>query len=465
MEKTKLNWKKEDNDYLNKVFDVVNICYVMVIILAPLITSAFCLIGLEMDVLNVYLIACFLYVLTKIVYYSINFRFIKFRKLDLLEIFGIALLAMFLISSIINIGFLFNKGSHLATFVIVLNFFFVFLAFYRLDKKYYTLLLYTFVFTITACSIMGMCDLHNKFMPGFVETTFSMSLQFMNSNYSAYITVMAVMLCIYIIHNHKKLWQQIMFWSCLVVLNVALFINGCFSAETAMFVGELFLIIYLWIKNKKCPWQMLICLGVSFCSSFVWIKGVSTSNANYMFEALGVIDNKLGTHLLYDISSFFDKIFHTGAVGGVAGADGWDRDALTQAAFREITSNAKMFLFGGGAGYNYDIRVHNVYIQIWLEYGILNLLLYLAILTVLVIRLFKTKFSSHNVFLFAAMLAVVVVCHYFGCLDPYSFTYYVCLLAVCTRGVNEKYVEKQKLIEKGKTDDIEVKRNEKNGEN
>lgn len=117
-------------------------------------------------------------------------------------------------------------------------------------------------------------------------------------------------------------------------------------------------------------------------------------------------------------------------------------------------SSVKMFLFGGGAGYNYDIRVHNVYIQIWLEYGIINLLLYVAVLTVLAIRLFKTKFSSHNVFLFVAMIAVIIVCHYFGCLDPYSFTYYVCLLAVCSRGVNEKYSGKQKPQEEIKGDEL-----------
>lgn len=446
MEKTKLNWKEEDNNYLNNVFNIANICYAMAIILAPLITLVFCLIGIEMDVLNVYLILCFLYILTRVIYYSINFRFVKFRKLDLFEIIGLALIAMFLISSIINVGFLLNKGSHLATFVIVLNFFFAFLAFGRIDKKYYKLLLYTFIFTITVCSIMGMCDLSNSYMPGFSENTFPMSLQFMNSNYSAYITVMAIMLCILVLHKFQKLWEQIVFWLCFVILNVALFINGCFSAETAMFVGELFLLIYLWIKNKKCPWIMLVCLCLSIGTSYIWIKGVSTSGANYMYEALAVIDGRLHTNLVRDVSTFFDKIFHTGIIDGVAGSDGWDRNALTLAALRAITSSAKMFLFGGGAGYNYDIRVHNVYLQIWLEYGLICLALYLTLLIILIVRLFKTKFSTHNVFMFAVMIAVIAVCHYFGCLDPYSFSYYVCLFAICAKRVNGKYLEKRSLL-------------------
>lgn len=446
MKNTKLNWKEEDNNYLNKVFEIANICYALVIILAPLITSVFCLIGLEMDILNVYLIFVVIYILTRILYYSINFRFIKFRKLDLLEILGLALLFTLFVSFFINKNYVLNINSCFATFIITISYFFMFLTFIRLDKKFNKLLLFSFIFTIVICSIMGLCDFSNSFMPGFNKNTYPMSMQFFNPNYSAYITVMAILLTVYVLHSHKKIWEQVVFWICYCVLNVALFINGCFSAETAMFVGELFLIIYLWIKNKKCPWIMLICLGISIGSSFVWIKGVSTSGANYMFEFLGVIDNKLGTSLVKDVSAFFDKIFHIGKIESVAGSDGWDREDLKLAAWNKITSNAKVFLFGGGSGLNYDIRVHNVYLQIWLEYGLFSLLLYLSILVVLIIRIYKSKFSSHNIFMIAVMIAVVFVCHYFGCLDPYSFAYYICLLAVGVKNVNEKYTENKKIL-------------------
>lgn len=430
-EREKINWKAEDNDYLNKVFSGLNLVLMFVLILSPLITSLLCLCGAQMDVLNVFLIFEIVFIFSRILYWSINFRFIKFKKPDILEILGLSLLAMFLISSLIS-------GGINTTFMFVLNMFFVFLIFYRSDKKHYTLLMYTFIFTIVICSVMGLCDLSNSYMPGFASNTYPMSLQFMNANYSAYITSIAIMLTIYVLHSAQKIWEQIVFWICFVTLNVALFVNGCFSAETAMFACELFLIIYLWIKNKKCPWKMLICLGLSMGLSFVWIKGVSTSGANYMFEALGFIDNNLGTHLVKDVSTFFNKLFHTGIIDKVVGSDGWDRESLKAQAFREIFSNAKMFLFGGGAGTNYSFFVHNVYIQIWLEYGIINLILYLSILVVLAVRLFKTKFSSHNVFMFALMISVIVFCHWFGCLDPYSFTLFVALLAVCVKGVNEK---------------------------
>lgn len=432
MEKNQsVTWKPEDNAYLNRIFAILNLVMAYIIILAPIITSAFCLLGMKMDVLNVYIIFYLLFILVRIFYISINFRFIKFRKLDLLEILGLSLLAMLFISALINHAI---NGS----FMFIVGYFFVFLTFTRIDKKYYKALLYTFVLTITVCSIMGICDLHNDFMPGFVKNTFPMSLQFYNPNYSGYITVMAVLMCIYILCNYKKVAEQIVFWISFIVLNIALFINGCFSAETAMFVGELFLLIYLWIKNKKCPVMVLGFLLISIASSFVWIKGISTSGANYMYESLAVIDGKLHTHLVKDVSTFFDKLFGTGIIEGVAGSDGWDRSNLKAKAWKEITSSPVSFLFGKGAGYNYDILVHNVFLHSWLEFGLINVLIYIAILVVLIVRLFKSKFSNHNVYLFTLMLAVVVVCHYFGCLDPYSFTYYICFLAVFAKDVNGK---------------------------
>lgn len=474
MEKTKINWKEEDNAYINKVFDKVNIGLAFYVILMPLITSLFAIFTPNFDYLNALIIFLCIYIIFKVFYYCFNFRFIKFRKPDLLEIFGLCLFGFITISGIINFNFLMQSLGNFIAFLFPYFYLFAFLAVIRLDKKYYRKLLYTFIITITICSIMGICDLHNAFMPGFNADSFPMSLQFFNPNYSAYITIMAIVLCIYVLWNSRKLAEQIVFWTCFVVLNVALFINGCFSAETAMFIAELFLLIYFWLKNKKCPWIILSCLLISIASSFVWIKGVSTSGANYMFEALGFIDNKLGTHLVEGISKIIDKIFHTGVISEVAGSDGWDREDLKAAAFKQIFSSPKACLFGSGAGINYDIRVHNVCIQMWLEYGFFVMAFYVAILVLLVVRLFKTKFSSHNMFLFAVFIAVALVCYYFGCLEPYSFTYWTCFLAVFTKEINEKMVNletKENLLENGensnekpneKVDDKQKENSDKN---
>lgn len=436
-ESKKVNWKPEDNNYLNKILDSIELGVAFAIILTPIITSLFCLFGAKVDFLNTLLIIYFICIMTKMVSIALNLRFFKFRKLDVLEILGISLLVMLCITEIINRPFIYS-------FAFTLGYFLVFKIFIKVDKKYYKALLYTFILTIVVCSIMGVCDLNNSYMPGFESFTYPMSLQFRNSNYSAYITTMAVLLCMYVLWTHKKKWEQIVFWISYVVLNVCLFINGCFSAETAMFVGQLFLLIYLWIKNKKCPWIVLICLLISIATSFIWIKGYSTSNANYMFEALAVIDQNLGTKLVKHVSTFFDKLFGTGVITKVAGSDGWTRTNTKALAIRKITASPKSILFGYGIVYNNNVLVHNVVLQIWLEYGIINLLLYASIIIILAIRLFKTKFSSYNIFMIALMIAIIVVCHYFGCLDPYSFTYFICLLAILSREIDEKWKDRKK---------------------
>ena len=433
MEETKkVDWKPEDNNYLNNILDKIDLVLAFAIIFTPILTSLIGLFGVGIDFLNTQLIIYAFYIMTKIISISLNLRFFKFRKLDILEILSLSLFLMLCVTEIINAPISFN-------FIFTLGYFLIFVVFRKVDKKYYKALLYSFVLTIVVCSIMGLCDLNNSYMPGFDEDTFPMSLQFYNPNYAGYITIMAILLCIYILTNYKKVWEQVVFWISYVVLNVCLFINGCYSAEVAMFVGELFLLLYLWIKNKKCPVIVIVCMILSIGASYVWIRGVSTSRANFMYESLAVIDNNLKTNLLESISTFFDKLFGTGILKDVPGSDGWGRAGSRELAWREITSSSRSIFFGYGILYNNNVLVHNVPLQIWLEYGIINLLLWVSILVVLLVRLIKTKFTSYNMFLIAVMIAVIVVCHYFGCLDPYSFTYFTCLLSVFAREINEKW--------------------------
>ena len=61
----KVNWKPEDNNYLNKVLDKINIILAFSLILAPIITSLFCLFGFKMDFLNVQLMIYFIYIICK----------------------------------------------------------------------------------------------------------------------------------------------------------------------------------------------------------------------------------------------------------------------------------------------------------------------------------------------------------------------------------------------------------------
>ena len=455
--KAKIVWKEEDNAYLNKMFKMMDLILVFCIILSPLITSAFCLFGVEIDVPNILIICYCFYIFIRLFSFAMNWRFIKLRKLDVVEILGIVLFVMLWITELVNSPLSFS-------IVLTFGYFIVFNTFYKIEKKHYKTLLYTFILTIAICSIMGLCDLNNSYMPGFVEITYPMSLQFWNPNYSAYITVMAILMTIYVLSKYKSVVEQIIFWIAYVVLNVALFVNGCFSAETAMFIGELFLLIYLWITNKKCPYLILGCLGISIAASFVWINGYSTSGANYMFEMLSFLDGKLGTSLTKDVSTFFDKLFATGVIECVEGSDGWDRNKLTAKAIAAIFESPKSVLFGYGILYNNNVRVHNVFLQIWLEYGLINLALYVSIWVIWIVRFIKTKFSAHNLYLVVLLLVTILVSHYFGCLEEYSFTYFICFAAVFVSEINRKRNVLKSQQQLGKNDEINGNINVENKE-
>ena len=437
--KQEIHWSPEDNKYLNNVLGRFNLVLAFIVILSPIIASFFCLIGVELDVLNVYIVVIFLYVASKIIDLSLNWRFIRFKKKDIFIYLFCGIFAAVLLASIVVDKVTFDLFLRFSLFVVVL-------IFWKVDKKHYRKLLYTFVITISVCSVMGLCDMHNAYMPGFNANSYPMSLQFFNPNYSAYITVMAIIFCMYIICHYKTIAEQIIFWICYIVLNVAFFINGCFSAETALFVGELFLIIYLWIKNKKCPWIILLFTGISIVTSFIRIDDVSTSGACYLYESLAVIDNKLGTHLLKDISTFFHNIFGTQISDHVAGSDGWDRTNLMAGAIRAIFASPRSFIFGNGSGFNYQIRVHNVYVQMWLEYGVITLAVYLTMLVWIAVRMFKTGFSKYNIFHVVMLFVTMCISQWFGCLEEYSFSYYLMFLTVFAKIVYEKHLEKQAEI-------------------
>lgn len=429
--KTKLVWKEEDNAGVNNILKFMDVILAFCMVLTPLITSAFCLVGATIDVPNLLLILYCFYFFIRFFSLALNWRFIRFKKPDIVTILTYALCVMIFVTEVINSAFCLNT-------LFKYGFIITFLTFYKLEKKYYKSILYTFILTIAVCSIMGVCDLNNSYMPGFVEITYPMSLQFWNPNYSAYITVMAIIMTIYVLSKYKSKLEQVVFWIAYVVLNVALFINGCFSAETAMFIGELFLLIYLWFTNKKCPYVILICLGISIASSFAWVKGYSTSNANYMFETLSFLDGKLGTKLTKNVSTFFDKLFGTGIIERVAGSDGWERGDLKVKALSEIFASPKSILFGYGVLYNNNIRVHNVFLQIWLEYGLVNIALYVSIWVIWVVRFIKTKPKSYNLYLTTLLMVTILVSHYFGCLEVYSFTYFMCFVAVFVSEINRK---------------------------
>ena len=215
-----------------------------------------------------------------------------------------------------------------------------------------------------------------------------------------------------------------------------MFLNGCYSSEFAVYIGMLFLVIYYWIKNKKCPWQILVCLAVAIGTSFWFViypsaMQVSTANANFFYESLAVFDGIFDTRLLEFITT--GVYGQENALITVEGADGWGRSGLLSDALALCTSSPEAFIFGYGAGKNYETLVHNVYIQIWIECGFVGLAIYVSMLVIFAIKFIKNIKNDNHTFLFTVLAMFMLIIHNLGCLESYSFIYFVMLFAVLYR--------------------------------
>ena len=433
-------FKQDESDKaINRIFERIIVVLAFMQILSPIITSLFCLVGIEMDMLNIMLLVMIAYMLVAVLKFSFNLIFMRWTKPALFKILAWVLIGWLILVALVN-------GTINYTFIFYICYIACFCMFVKLDKKYYKSMMYAFVIQLTICSIMGLIDPMNHFMPGFMDKSLPMALQFANPNYSSYVIAFAIMLSLYIILNYKKPWEQVVFWICYVILNFTMFLNGCYSGEFGVFVAELFLIIYLWIKNKKCPWQIIVCFAISVAISFmillypdVW--AVSSASSNFLFESLSIFDNFFGTNLL----EFVSKLIYgsEGAITFVEGSDGWGRSGLLSDALALCVSSPSAFIFGYGAGKNYETLVHNVYIQIWIECGIVGLGLYIALLVVFAINFIKNMRKDNHVFLFTILAMFALIIHNLGCLESYSFIYFVMLFAILYKNSKK---EKQKKI-------------------
>ena len=432
----------ESDKKINRIFERVIVVLAFMQILSPIITSFFCLVGIEMDVLNMMLLVMISYMLVAILNFSFNISFMTWKKPDLFKIIGWCLIGWIILVALVN-------GTINYTFIFYTCYIACFCMFVKVDKKYYKPMMFVFVIQLTICSIMGLIDPMNKFMPGFSGRSLPVSLQFMNPNYSSYVLVLAAMLCVYVIFNYKKVWQQVVFWICYPVLLFVLFLNGCYSGEFALFIGLLFLIIYYWIKNKKCPWQILVCLAIAIGSSF-WFEiypnalGVSSASANFFFESLAIIDGYFDTNILEWVTTVV--LGKEQAITSVAGSDGWGRAGLLSEALANCCSSVSAFIFGFGAGKNYETLVHNVYIQIWLECGFVGLVLYVSLLVIFVKTFIKNMRKDKHVFLFTILGMFILIIHNLGCLESYSFIYFVMLFAILYKNANKKKTENSELV-------------------
>ena len=458
--KTETVKTKTDTQFLDSIderskliFDRIYIVLAFWAILAPIMATVFSAIGLNFDIILQWIVIALLFGLAWFVQFSFNLTKLKFKRLGLFEILGLCLIGLFVIV-------LFVSGVYqFATLLLYMSYILIFFLVLKIDKKYYKILAYAFIVEMVVDSILGVIDLNNKWIPGFYEDSYAFSMQFKNPNYAAYVVVAAIILCLYYFLNNEKKFDKILTGSSFVLLNIFLFFNGTFVAETTLFMAEVALVVYFWIKNKKFPLWLGIAFLITFICSFFRINKYSSSTTIYIFEVLAMMDSYLGTNFIGFILDNFkgsEKIIYGLSSTSMAREEvlarainislkepQWNRGGLATRAIDYCVGGFMPFVFGNGIGFaNSVIRPHNLLLWWWVDFGIVFSLLFYALCVVIVIMFVKSKNKDKLIFPFI-IFCMYLFMYNFGVTD-YSFVVFVAIFAVLYKALK---TEKQKPID------------------
>ena len=427
MEVNKLADTLDDNLFSDKNFKKAYVVYSFWAILTPIITILFSAIGLDLPFYSHMMIASVLFVITKIMELVFNFRNMKLKKPNIMHILMLSLCVWFLLTSLI-------LGAINVNFIIGFCYFLFFALFCNVEKKHFATLAKLFIAQMVFSTILGLFDLYNSWVPGFYRDSCGMSMQFWNPNWSGFVVIIAEIAALWFVFSSKLAWQKTLYLIAYLIMTIGLFVGGSYAPEASLFLCLVALVIYLWIKYKKCPWWIFSAfLATVFISFAVWwvpvVSQVSTANANFFYESLGVIDNNLKTHLVRDVSTVFDKLFGWGVKDFISGSDGWKRGSLQDAAFNAIFASPQSFFLGYGSAFIYDVRVHNVYLVLWMEFGFFAIILFLAMCVMLLVRFIRVRKTDLLVFVFACFVMMLFE-SLFCCIEFYCFPFFVILAAV-----------------------------------
>jgi len=426
----------------NKIYTVLAFW----VVLAPLMTTLFYSIGVKFELSMQWVIIAFLFGLAWFVQFAFNLTKLKLKKTDLFQTLGYCLIVLFFIvmfvSGVKQFDTLLVYSSYLLLFCLAL----------KVDKKFYKTLMLVFIVEMAIDAILGVIDLNNEWIPGFFEDSYAFSMQFKNPNYSAYIALVAIMGCIYYFLNAKNRFDKILTSTCFIILNLFLFINGSFVATTTLFIMELALIVYFWIKTKKFPLWLFFAMFISLVSSFFRIDGYSTCTTIYIFEVISLIDSYLGTNIFGFFVENFDGIeklmygFSTNLGEQIIERENviiWNREGIVVRAIDYCVSGFMPFVFGNGIGFaNEVVRSHNLFLWWWTDLGIVFSLLFYAMCVVLIVMFARCKNREKFLYPFIVFCAYLFM-YNFGVID-YSFIFFVINFALLYKGLK---TEKEKPLD------------------
>ena len=402
----------------SKKFERLNILFAFYIVLMPVLSVVLGCIGVNFNLSNQlffwtifymgFLFVCLLVVAYKREKIGFNFK-------NKYVVMSLVLLLWISISSIINKNFSIDL-------LFYLGYFCIFICFYKLDKKFFNLLLNTLIGCMVVSCVLGFIDPFGEFIPGFNSNAAPMSLQFSTANYAGYIVGALTVLCFIKYEFESKSLLSLFYGLSYLVFCFYLFMNGSFIAITAVLMLEIFSTIFLSIKHKKLKCKMLVLFIIAIILCFLVelvpnIEHIRSCKYNYFLECLAVVDNIFNTNIL--------GLFN---ISEVPGADGWSRGEYAQDSLSKCTSSFKSIVFGNGAGAFYETKPHNALLSLFVDFGIIAPMLFVLLFIFVYRDVVKSKFKN-NTYKIICALTCFLVCYIFGSIVYNSFYVFVILLA------------------------------------
>ena len=383
---------------------------------------------------RLFLVWCIMYIIVFLLFAPANIKYIKLAryKSKLLKTalaLSLALYILVVISMVVTQTFVHNSLEMLCyplLFVCVLF----------LDKKYLKIFFQVLLASIVFSALLGTIDPFQTWVPGFNTNSFPYSSFFWHHNYSACITALATIIVINILVFGKNKKAKILYATYFIILSAFLYFNCSFASITSIYVIIIFELVFFSIRHKKFEWKFLVIM-LSSASISILIKLLSLApdipeKYNYFVECAAVFDNIFHTNLL-------QSIFH---IDYVAGADGWNRSRLFAQSLKLALGGEKttffgkllVILFGVGGGTVNVSRPHNLFLGVWLDFGLLASLVNMTIIVLLLIYMIKQNkqnlpkispfFFACTAYLFITLLSSLIVYHYI---------YFVTILALGTK--------------------------------
>lgn len=441
--------------FSKKFVDIGNLIFAFYIALIPGLLSLFSLIGfnslLNKDLLVLFTIMYLIFLLftsVDIFVYKSNIRkFLKnFKKPPVIIV--LVFLFWVLLASIIN-------NSFNISLLYIFTYVFIFLCFSSLNKKHIKLVVNTAIVVVVFSCILGFFDPMGLNTPGFRKYYLPFSLQFENPNYIASVVAILMVVILNFFNNSKKWYEYVLYSLAFLILTFYIFLNGTYSAITAFILASVFNIIFLWVKNKKCPWKMILLFSSLFPIMFLVdlypnIPFLRTCDYNFFLETCAIIDNIFGTDFL--------GLFN---IDYIVGSDGWGRGELIGNATDACFSSFRNFFFGLGAGNTHEFRPHNNYIALFLEYGFFAMALYATLIVYYFYKVIKSRFNANNFGYICAVIAYLFR-SMFGSIIAVEYIYFLIVFAISVNLAEDKTkIESNKIksnieTQNHQTDDNEV---------